>query len=571
MEIGFMKNYALLESAEYVNMRELIEIVCEKFKEKTAYSYRVNPRDKQSVKVSFEKLRDDVRALGTEFISRGYVGKHIAVTGKLSYQWIATYYALIACGAVIVPLDAEWEGADLANTVAFAECAALLSDREMSAKTDLILAEADIADHILLNGTEEDGKDTWQKLVELGNEKLAGGYDAYFENDIDPDKLSLIVFTSGTTGKGKGVMLTQHMILSDIAEGLKYVQVTPKSISLLPLHHTFGSTVNLVGQLIGGVEVYLSSGIRYVLKELKSEKPTHLILVPLYLETFHRKIMANIKEKGKEDLVRKMMKVSNGLRKIGIDNRRIFFKDILAAFGGELQFVISGGAPISQELIDDFDAWGITIINGYGITECAPLISVNRNKYQIKGSVGLVLPCDEVKIASPNESGEGEIRVKGPNVMLGYYKDPESTTEVFDEEGYFRTGDFGRLDEEGALYITGRLKNLIILSNGKNVYPEEIEKVFSGVPGVQDAVVYEGQSKRGTEFNAIVLEVFPDEEYCKANNIEDMQVYLQKFVEDYNRKAVPYKKVGLLKVRKEDFPKNTLRKIQRFKMNKTID
>ncbi|MBQ8447659.1 MAG: AMP-binding protein [Clostridia bacterium] len=566
-----MKNYALLESAEYVNMRELVEITCEKFREQTAYSYRINPRDKQSVKVSFEKLREDVRALGTAFISRGYTGKHIAVTGKLSYQWIVTYYALIASGAVIVPLDAEWEGADLANTVAFAECAALISDREMSAKSDVILAEANINDHILLCGTEEDGKETWQSLVDLGSKKIAEGDDSYFENDIDPDKLSLIVFTSGTTGKGKGVMLTQHMILSDIAEGLKYVQVSPKSISLLPLHHTFGSTVNLLGQLIGGVEVYLSSGIRYVLKELKAEKPTHLILVPLYLETFHRKIMANIKEQGKEKLVKNMMTVSNNLRKIGVDKRRTFFKTILDAFGGELQFVISGGAPITQQLIDDFDAWGVTVINGYGITECSPLISVNRNKYQVKGSVGLVLPCDEIKIADPNDNGEGEIRVKGPNVMLGYYKEPQATMEAFDSEGYFRTGDFGRIDEQGALYITGRLKNLIILSNGKNVYPEEIEKVFSGIPGVQDAVVYEGKSKRGLEFNSIVLEVFPDAEYCKANNLEDMRAYLQKFVDDYNRTAVSYKKVGLLKIRKEDFPKNTLRKIQRFKMDRTID
>ena len=566
-----MKNYALLESGEYINMRELVELCSERYLDRVAYSYRINQRDKESVKVTFEQFREDVRALGTAFISRGYVGKHIAVTGKLSYQWICTYYALIASGAVMVPLDAEWEGADLAHTVAFAECTALICDREMNEKYELILKEANITDHILFNGKEEDGKETWAQLVSFGKDKIAEGSDAYFANKLDPDALSLIVFTSGTTGKGKGVMLTQHMILSDIAEGLKYVEVSPKSISLLPLHHTFGSTVNLLGQFCGGVEVYLSNGIRYVLKELKSEKPTHLILVPLYLETFHRKIMANIKEQGKEKLVKNMMKVSNALRKIGIDKRRSFFKSILDAFGGELRFVISGGALISQELIDDFDAWGVTVINGYGITECAPLISVNRNRYQVKGSVGLVLPCDEIKIADPNDNGEGEIRVKGPNVMLGYYRDEEATAAVFDEEGYFCTGDFGRIDAEGALYITGRLKNLIILSNGKNVYPEEIEKVFNIVPGVQDAVVYEGQSKRGMEFNAIVLEVFPDAEYCKANGIEDMHAYLHKYVEDYNRNAVPYKKVGLLKIREEDFPKNTLRKIQRFKMDKTID
>ena len=566
-----MKNYALLESVEYINMRELIEMTCERFGENTAYSYRINPRDKESVKVSFTKLREDVRALATEFIARGYVGMHIAVSGKLSYNWICTYYALIASGAVIVPLDPEWEGADLAGTIAFAECTTVICDREMKEKSDVILAETGITDHILISGKEEDEKEDIDALIEKGKAKLADGDTAYFDAQLDPDKLALIVFTSGTTGKGKGVMLTQKMILSDIAEGLKYVQVSPKSISLLPLHHTFGSTVNLLGQLIGGVDVYLSSGIRYVLKELKAEKPTHLILVPLYLETFHRKILANIKEQGKEKLVRNMMKVSNAMRKIGIDKRRNFFKTILDAFGGELTFVISGGAPISQELIDDFDAWGVTVLNGYGITECAPLIAVNRNKYQVEGSVGLVLECDEIKIADPNENGEGEIRVKGPNVMLGYYREPKATAEAFDEEGFFRTGDFGKLDEEGFLYITGRLKNLIILSNGKNVYPEEIEKVFNAIPGVQDAIVYEGKSKRGVEHNAIVLEVFADAEYCKANGIEDMRVYLQKYVDDYNRTAVPYKKVGMLRIREEDFPKNTLRKIQRFRINMSID
>ena len=566
-----MKNYALLSSVEYKNMRELVEDCCKKYSDRTAYSYRKNIKDKDSVKISFKQLGEEVCALGTEFISRGYTGKHVAVTGKMSYKWICTYLALISAGAVIVPLDAEWEAADLASTVAFAECEYLICDREMEEKANAILAEANIKEHVLINGKSTDGKERLKDIIFAGQTKYEEGDNSYFEQKLDPEALAIIVFTSGTTGKGKGVMLTQKMLLSDIANGLKYIEVSNKTIAVLPLHHTFGSTVNVLGHLCQGTEMYLSMGTRYVLKELKAEKPKHLVLVPLYLETFYRKIMANIKEKGKENLVANMMKVSNGLRKIGIDRRRVFFKDILEAFGGELRFVISGGAPISQELIDAFDAWGVTIINGYGITECSPLISVNCNKKQVKGSVGYVLPCDEVKIADPNEDGEGEIRVKGPNVMLGYYRDEQATAEVFDEEGYFRTGDFGKLDGDGALYITGRLKNLIILSNGKNVYPEEIEKVFSSVPGVQDAVVYEGQSKRGLEHNAIVLEIFPDAEYCAANGIEDMQAHIQKYLDDYNRNAVPYKKVGLLKIRTEDFPKNTLRKIQRFKIDKTID
>jgi long-chain acyl-CoA synthetase len=233
--------------------------------------------------------------------------------------------------------------------------------------------------------------------------------------------------------------------------------------------------------------------------------------------------------------------------------------------------LITGGAPINQEILDTFDAIGITVLNGYGITECAPLISVNHNRFINKGSVGPVLPVDTVKIDDPNEDGEGEILVKGPNVMLGYYNNEEATRDAFDEEGYFRTGDYGKIDKNNVIYITGRKKNLIILSNGKNVYPEEIESELSAVPGVLDIIVYEGKSKRGMEHNAIVAEIYPDKEFLERNEITDKQQYFQEYVDKYNRTAVPYKKVAVLRVRDEEFPKNTLRKILRFKMDMTID
>ncbi|MGN1096049.1 MAG: AMP-binding protein, partial [Eubacteriales bacterium] len=516
-----MKNYALLQSAEYKTIRELIEVSCKRYGEMTAYSYRKNPRDKNSVKISFSKLCFDVRSLGTELISRGFSGKHVAVTGKMSYLWIVCYLSLMSSGAVIVPLDSEWDAEDLANTVGFAECEYIFCDRELFQKSEVITKTVPEIKRFWLDMSE--GEENISEFLFAGSEKLANGDTSYFDKKHDPDSLCEIVFTSGTTGKGKGVMLTQKALLSDIANGLKYIEVTKKSIAVLPLHHTFGSTVNILGHICEGTELYLSMGVRYVLKELKLEKPGHLVLVPLYLETFYRKILANAKEKGKDKLLFRMMKVSNALRKIGIDKRRLFFKDVLDAFGGNVSMVITGGAPISTEIAEAFETWGIDIINGYGITECSPLISVNRNKARIKGSVGFVLPCDEVKIADPDDDGEGEIRVKGPNVMLGYYRDKEATNAVFDEEGYFRTGDIGKIDDDGALYITGRMKNLIILSNGKNVYPEEIESVFSSVPGVLDIVVYEGQSRRGISYNAVVAEVFPDAEYLKNNGIEDIK------------------------------------------------
>jgi long-chain acyl-CoA synthetase len=233
--------------------------------------------------------------------------------------------------------------------------------------------------------------------------------------------------------------------------------------------------------------------------------------------------------------------------------------------------VICGGAPLKQEIIDTFAALGITIVNGYGITECAPLISVNRNKQTKDGSVGMPIPMDEVKINEPDENGEGEIFVKGPNVLMGYYQDEEATAAAFDEDGYFKTGDYGRIDEDGFLYITGRLKNLIILSNGKNVYPEEIEAELANVPGVEDIVVYEGISRRGSEHNAIVAEIYANEEFIAQNNIENKYDYFKPFINEFNRTCVPYKKIGILKIRDIPFDKNTLRKITRFTIDKTID
>ena len=332
----------------------------------------------------------------------------------------------------------------------------------------------------------------------------------------------------------------------------------------------------MFGQCSIGCDIYISSGTKYILKELQEHKPGHLVAVPLYVETFYRRILKGIRDSGKEKLVRFLMKLSNALRKVGIDLRGLFFKkSILKSFGGELNMIISGGAPLNQEIAELFDTIGIDVLNGYGITECAPIIAVNHNNYIVPKSVGPVLPIDDVVISEPNEEGEGEILVKGPNVMLGYYKNDEANAEAFDENGYFRTGDYGKLEvrADGAriLYITGRKKNLIILSNGKNVYPEEIEDALAATPGVLEIVVYEGKSKRGEAYDTIVAEIFPDKDYLASAGVEDAKAYFQKHVNEYNRATTPYKKVGLLRVREEEFPKNTLRKILRREIDMTID
>ena len=558
---------AIHEKKVYLNMREVIEDIGNIYKDRNAYSYRIKASDKVVHTKTYPELRDDVRALTAELVSMGVTGKHVALVGKLSYHWILVYYATFCAGGVLVPLDKEWLAQDLAATGEKAEVSFVFCDGDAIEKGRAIAEAAGCGEPIAL----EYGEGTVDALVEAGRVKFNENSDLYYGVDIDTEKMSLLVFTSGTTGKGKGVMLSQKNILSDIAAPLQHIDFTFKSVGVLPPHHTFGSTVSILGHNCIGCEIYISSGIRYVQKELKEQKPGHMVLVPLYLETFYRKIMANIKDKGKEKLVARMIKISNFLRKIGIDLRRKLFKEILGAFGGEVRMVVCGGAPINQDILSFFNGVGIEVLNGYGITECAPIIACNHSHDVIPGSVGPACDVNEVLIHDPNEDGEGEIWAKGDNVMLGYFKDEEATAEAITEDGYFRTGDYGKVGEHGEIYITGRKKNLIILSNGKNVYPEEIEAEFISVPGVIDIIVYEGQSKRGLMYNTIVAEIYPDQDYITKNNITDIEAHLKKYVDEYNLTAVPYKKIGLLRVRTEEFPKNTLRKIMRFKLDMSID
>ena len=566
-----MKDQKLHETHEFANMRELIEWAGETHGNKVAYSYRQKPSDKDIIKVTFNQFRKDVRGLASQLRAMGCSdGKKCVVIGKLSYEFALMYFAIMSIGAVLVPLDRDWQTDELIKTSEKAEADFLFCDEDIREKAETIEKALNLSAPLVYMQAKENERNV---LILSAKGQMAFTKDSalYFDTEIDSEAMSLLVFTSGTTGKGKGVMLSQKNILTNICSAIPYIDYSDKTIGVLPPHHTYGSTIIFAGHAIIGAEVYISSGLRYITKELKEQAPGHLVLVPLYLETFYRRIQATVKDQGKTKMLSSMIKLSNALRKTGVDKRRKFFSSVRAAFGGEVKTIISGGAPINPEILSFFDSIGISTLNGYGITECSPLISFTRSKNNVHGTVGNPLDIDTVVINEPNEDGEGEILVKGPNVMLGYYKDEEATNEAIDSLGYFKTGDYGKIDDKGILHITGRKKNLIILSNGKNVYPEEIENELIAVPGVLEIIVYEGQSKRGLEHNAIVAEIYPDAEFIKKNNIEDVKAYLKGFVDEYNKTAVPYKKITVIKVREEEFPKNTLRKIMRFKLDMTID
>ena len=576
------KNYPIYKTTFIDDMRSLVEEAAQNFPDRTAISYKENYWDKEVKKVSFPQWRDDVRNLGTALISKGLREEKIAIIGENSYGWCCSFFGVMAIGSVTVPVDKELPLEDIDGIITTTECKAIIFGKTAESKIKDLLKKGALQSVELLISVEaensltdsdHDGKEvtTLSVLMTDGSDLFNSGDTSYYDYKIDVNRLASIVFTSGTTGKGKGVMLSQANIGLDMTLGMYNFDITRKTLHVLPPHHTFGSTVNYVGHLSQGCEVYISSGIKHVSDEIREQQPTHLILVPAFLEVMNRKIWTTARKSGKEGMLKMMMKVSDCLRKVGIDIRRKLFASVLSAFGGKLELVICGGAKLDEDIIRTFDSLGITILNGYGITECSPLISANRNKYQKPGSVGTPILACRVKIDNPDENGEGEICVKGPNVMLGYYNNPQATAEVFDKDGFFHTGDYGRLDEEGWIYITGRKKNLIILSNGKNVYPEEIEADLLKVEGVGEVVVYAGESRVQKDKITIVAEIFPDADLLAHKGINNPQDYFETQVKVLNAKMPSYKAIKRVKLRSVEFEKNTSRKITRFSIDKTID
>lgn len=576
------KNYPIYKTTFIDDMRSLVEEAAHNFPDSIAISYKENYWDKDVRKITFSQWRDDVRNLGTALIKEGLREKNIAIVGENSYGWCCSFFGVMAIGAVTVPVDKELPIEDIDGIITTTSCKAVIFGKASEAKVKEMLSKGGLSTvKYLISVAPEASIDaselgdrvltTISQLQERGDGLYKSGDTSYYDYKIDVNRLASIVFTSGTTGKGKGVMLSQANIGLDMTLGMYNFDITRKTLHVLPPHHTFGSTVNYVGHLSQGCEVYISSGIKHVSDEIKEQQPTHLILVPAFLEVMNRKIWTTARKSGKEGLLKVMMKVSDCLRKIGIDVRRKLFSSVLSAFGGKLELIICGGAKLDEDIIKTFDSIGITVLNGYGITECSPLISANRNEYRKPGSVGTPILACRVKIDDPDENGEGEICVKGPNVMLGYYNNPEATAEVFDKDGFFHTGDYGKLDEEGWIYITGRKKNLIILSNGKNVYPEEIEAELKKIEGVTEVVVYAGESRVQKDKITIVAEIFPDSDLLADSGVADLQNYFEGKVKELNARMPSYKAVKRVKIRDVEFQKNTSRKITRFNIDKTID
>lgn len=553
------KNYPLNEVKKVDSVTDLMRQATEEAGDKIAFMYK---EGKENIEVTYAKFQEDTIALGTAITELGLNDKHIACIGDNSYKWLTTYLTVLKSDGVFVPVDKELPIEDIINILKSSDSEILFYAEKYEKYVEQILREATNIKFLIGFSRKEESNNvlSYDRFIEDGRKSFNAGNQKYLKLKSNPNSLKLLVYTSGTTGMAKGVMLTENNLISCVYYGLQVSTVYDRCLSVLPYHHTYEGVAGILVALHHHSTICINDSLKNVLKNLQFYKPDYIYIVPAFAELFYKKIISNAKENKKYGIMKTMIVVSNALRKIGIDVRKKLFKAVHDAFGGNLREIVCGGAPIRPEVGKFFDDIGIDLLNGYGITECSPLVSVNRPYFNDCRTVGVVLPCCEVKIVNPDEDGNGEVHVKGKIVMLGYYNDEERTNEVL-KDGWFNTGDYGNINKKGQLSITGRKKNLIVLNNGKNVFPEEIEAYVARVPYVQEVVV-RGIKEDGREVG-LQAEVFLNQDMVKSMGIEDVHEALKKDISNVTKELPVYKKVTDIKIRENEFVKTTTNKIKR--------
>ena len=548
------------------SFKNLVEQCAEKGN-KPAFTY---PEGKKYISVSYGEFSKIVLQTAAGLSAAGLAGKRVAVIGETSYQWVSSYLAVVCSGGVIIPMDKELAISEIEGFLAGVEAEAIIYSSSFNDKLKPAMESHPTLKHFIpiepAADFEHEKLISFSTLLEKGEAALAEGYTLPERN---AEEMAIMLFTSGTTGTSKCVMLSEKNVCTCVNAACSTVNFNPddRTVSVLPLHHTYELAI-MLASLSYGIHIHINDSLRHLMRNFAAYKPTGLILVPLFVNTMHKRIWDEARKKGKDQLLRRMIKVSNGLRRVGIDLRRVFFKDVLAAFGGELTKIICGGAPLNPEMVRNFDAFGVQICEGYGITECSPLISVTPYYAPKPGSVGPAVPNCEARIAATgnqNDKGfeEGEIQVKGGNVMLGYYNNPAETEKAFTEDGWYRTGDVGYMDEDGYIHITGRLKSVIVLENGKNVFPEEIEEYLETVEEIAEVVVVGRKGEDGETVNLTAI-VYPNKDmFPEGTDAESIHAAIYAKIVELNKQLPSFKKIKDLELREVEFEKTTSRKIKR--------
>lgn len=554
-----------------LDIKHMLKTCVDKFGARPAFWVKRGDPDAY-VSISYKEAYDDVNALGTSLILGGLKDKRIAVIGENSYEWAVSYLAAVCGTGVVVPLDKELPANELKQLIIAAECSCVIFSKKFESIFRKIKDDGDTELEVMINmGSEqsEGGVLALRELINAGKHLVMSGNRDFMDAQIMPDEMSVILFTSGTTGVSKGVMLSHRNLVTDIMLAPTVLNIVESDVffSVLPIHHTYECTCGFLEPLYKGASIAYCEGLKYITKNIKEARPTVFLGVPAIFESMYRKIWQNVRKKGKEETLKKMIALNKKTKKIGIDIGPLFLKDIKAAFGGRMKVVICGGAAINPEVLQGIRDFGINAVQGYGLTETAPIGALNPDIAPVNESAGRALPEMKAKIDNPDpETGIGEICLSGGNVMLGYYKNPEATAEVL-KDGWYYTGDLGRIDEKGYIYITGRKKNVIITKNGKNVYPEEIEYYLSAIPYIQESMVW-GKETGDSGDTLIIASIMVNEEEvagklgepCPDDEIEKL---LWSEIDKINGELPFFKRIRKIVLKKE-FDKNTSNKIKRF-------
>ena len=568
------KNY---EGTHFETIKEAFINSSEKFADRTFLLEKTNPKG-EWIETTYTQFKNEVTGLGTALIRKlGLKDTRIVIIGENTHFWYVSYMAMLCGVGIAVPVDKELPENEIENVINRSKASAVIFSTK---KADIIKKVSenlpDVKYFIQMN-SKESLKNRFvgiEYLIEEGKTLVANGDDSYMNIEVDPDEFKVLLFTSGTTSNAKGVMLCNRNLAENINSASAFVDLRPddRLMSILPLHHTYESSIGFLYPFAMGASVAVCQGLKYIVPDLKETKPTAILTVPLIVENLYKKINMNIKKSKKDGMVNSMIHVTNALKNVGVDIKRKVFAEIYENLGGNIRIIVSAAAPIDTKIGKWVQDIGICFLQGYGLTETAPIAALTPDFEPKVGSAGKAVVCAKLKIDNPNENGEGEVLINSKTLMLGYYEDEEATKDAIIEvngERWFRSGDVGYLDKDGFLYITGRSKNVIVTQNGKNIYPEEIEIMLSNIPEIKECMVYGKQDEKEDKELIVSVKVIPnyeeiEEKHGKGLTEEEVYKIIWDKIKEVNKQLTSYKAIKNLEIKHDEFVKTTTMKIKRY-------
>ena len=568
------KNY---EGTHFETIKEAFVNSSEKFADRTFLLEKTNPKG-EWIETTYTQFKNEVTGLGTALIRKlGLKDTRIVIIGENTHYWYVSYMTMLCGVGIAVPVDKELPENEIENVIKRSKASAVIFSTK---KADIIKKVSenlpDVKYFIQMN-SKESLKNRFvgiEYLIEEGKTLVANGDDSYMDIEVDPDEFKVLLFTSGTTSNAKGVMLCNRNLAENINSASAYVDLRPddRLMSILPLHHTYESSIGFLYPFAMGASVAVCQGLKYIVPDLKETKPTAILTVPLFVENLYKKINMNIKKSKKDGMVNSMIHVTNALKNVGVDIKRKVFAEIYENLGGNIRIIVSAAAPIDAKIGKWVQDIGICFLQGYGLTETAPIAALTPDFEPKVGSAGKAVVCAKLKIDNPNENGEGEVLINSKTLMLGYYEDEEATKDSIIEvngERWFRSGDVGYLDKDGFLYITGRSKNVIVTQNGKNIYPEEIEIMLSNIPEIKECMVYGKQDEKEDKELIVSAKVIPnyeeiEEKHGKGLTEEEVYKIIWDKIKEVNKQLTSYKAIKNLEIKHDEFVKTTTMKIKRY-------